>query len=61
MALFLTGVSRASGSRRAAAGGSLSGVPARVARAWRDELLSGYRQDPARLLAPIAAPARIKE
>lgn len=33
--------------------GELRQTPARVARAWSDELLSGYAEDPARLLAPL--------
>ena len=56
LALFLAGV-RETASLHGDGAGSLAGIPARVARAWRDELLSGYRQDPADLLAPIAARA----
>jgi len=42
---------------RAARGGPLRGgiarTPARVARAWKDDLLAGYREDPAAILAPL--------
>ena len=56
LALFLRGVGQAA-HRRGGGAGSLAGIPARVARAWRDELLSGYAQEPAGLLAPIATQA----
>ncbi len=32
-------------------GADLEGTPARVAQAWREDLLDGYRRDPAALLA----------
>lgn len=59
VATFLEGVRAAAG--RVPAGGRLrlGAVPARVARAWRDDLLSGYRQDPAEVLRPL--PARSAE
>ena len=31
-------------------GADLAGTPGRVAEAWREDLLDGYRQDPARIL-----------
>ena len=53
MAIFLKGVERTSGAKRLAA----AGVPALVARAWRDDLLSGYRQEPAKILRPLVTRA----
>lgn len=38
-------------------GEETAGTPERVARAWCREILSGYRQDPARILRPLRAPA----
>jgi len=35
--------------------GDLKRTPGRVARAWRDDLLAGYREDPARILVPLRA------
>jgi len=53
VARFLEGVAEISGrDRRTLRTGK---VPARVARAWRDELLAGYRQDPASILTPLSA------
>lgn len=57
LALFLMGVRETASTRHGGGTGSLAGIPASVARAWRDELLSGYGQDPADLLAPVAARA----
>ncbi len=51
VATFLEGVAEVSGR----AGLSAGRIPARVARAWRDELLVGYRQDPASILTPLSA------
>ncbi len=49
VATFLQGVEMATGvSRR-----ETRGVPGRVARAWRDELLAGHKQDPSRILRPL--------
>jgi len=33
--------------------GELRRTPARVAQVWKEDLLSGYREDPARLLRPL--------
>jgi len=52
---FLEGVIEASRSSATEPRADLAGVPTRVARAWRDELLSGYRQDPAKILDPLPA------
>jgi GTP cyclohydrolase I len=49
IATFLDGVRLCAGSKRIAT----AGVPALVARAWQDELLAGYRDDPARVLTPL--------
>jgi GTP cyclohydrolase I len=35
--------------------GDLARTPARVARAWKDDLLAGYREDPAEILSPLPA------
>ncbi len=35
--------------------GDLGRTPRRVVRAWREDLLSGYRQDPVRILEPLRA------
>lgn len=37
--------------------GDLARTPARVARAWKDDLLAGYREDPAKILSPLPAGA----
>jgi len=55
IAQFLEGARAASGAGRKLATG---GVPGLVARAWRDELLAGYRSDPAAILKPLATRAR---
>lgn len=51
IATFLRGAQEVSGARRLAG----AGVPALVARAWRDDLLAGYRLDPAEILRPLSA------
>lgn len=55
VALFLAGIAEIAGAAR---GGHVpvARTAARVAKAWRDDLLSGYRLDPAAILAPIEAP-----
>jgi GTP cyclohydrolase IA len=57
---FLKGVLQVTGEpARGAAGREMARIPRLVARAWREELLAGYGQDPARILAPL--PARSSE
>jgi len=55
LGLFVEGIATAAA---AAPGGgrapSLRGAPARVTAAWMDDLLAGYRQDPAAILSPMA-------
>lgn len=52
MTLFLEGVDDAAGIRRSS---GRSRTAARVATAWHQDLLAGYRQDPGAILSPIAA------
>jgi GTP cyclohydrolase I len=39
-------------------GREITATPERVATAWSDEILSGYREDPAEILRPMQEPAR---
>jgi GTP cyclohydrolase IA len=56
VARFLDALGLPRAVRRSA---ELAQTPARVAQAWLDELLDGYRQDPAAVLSPASAsPAR---
>lgn len=56
LATFLEGALRVAGGVPKVASANLS---ARVAKTWRDELLAGYRQDPASILSPLRSrPAR---
>jgi GTP cyclohydrolase I len=50
--LFVSGI--AAGAPDAPGARAMAGTPARVAAAWSRDLLSGYRQDPATILAPLA-------
>jgi GTP cyclohydrolase I len=54
VAAFLDGLALPARVRR---GAGLAGTPARVAEAWRDDLLDGYRSDPAAILRQ-AMPSR---
>jgi GTP cyclohydrolase IA len=51
--IFLRGVDRI--AREDLPQGSIPARAARVARAWQDDLLAGYKQDASRLLTPLAA------
>lgn len=53
METFLEGIDALAGSR--SAGPARGRAAARVARAWREDLLSGYREDPAAILTPLRA------
>jgi len=52
VATFLEGVAELAGGRRA--GLRTGKIPVRVAKAWRDELLAGYREDPGSILTPLS-------
>lgn len=51
--IFLEGIRKASRAGGRAEEKASGGIPALVASAWLDELLAGYRQEPARILTPI--------
>ncbi|MFQ5700248.1 MAG: GTP cyclohydrolase I [Acidobacteriota bacterium] len=54
MALFLEGVAKSTGQTQPGHA-SLQRASARLARAWNNDLLSGYRQQPTAILTPLAA------
>ena len=60
LATFLEGALRVAGAARGGAPKLASAnLSARVAKTWRDDLLAGYRQDPAAILSPLRSrPAR---
>ncbi len=51
IALFVEGIGRTTGAAGTPKG--LAGAPRRIARAWTTDLLAGYRQDPAAILAAM--------
>ena len=59
MRIFLAGVRKASCGATPGPGRGPDGIPALVASAWQNELLSGYRQDPAGIVTAI--PSRATE
>jgi GTP cyclohydrolase I len=53
MRMFLAGIWKASRGATPGPGPAPDGIPALVANAWQNDLLAGYRQNPARILTAI--------